>query len=115
MMFSSPSPSPTEDSGSSFGGVWPLPPACSELEQATASTAQVAIAKPIRMADSIFGDMRYSSIDRWWTALSGQANVTGVPWCRSGGSHVLAVKTVAVRVTPGLRASRRSGWSGRRR
>ena len=34
--------------------------------------------------------------------MSGHANVTGVPWRRSGGSHVLAVKTVAVRVTPGL-------------
>jgi hypothetical protein len=79
-----------------------LPLACSELEQATANTAHVANAKPIRMADSIFGGISYSSIDRWLTALSGQANVTGVPWCRSGGSHVLAVKTVAVRVTPGL-------------
>ena len=33
--------------------------------------------------------------------MSGQANVIGVPWRRSGGSHVLAVRTVAVRVTPG--------------
>ncbi len=53
------------------------------------------------MAVSVFGGIGYSSVDRWWTALSGHANVIGVPWCRSGGSHVLAVRTVAVRVTPG--------------
>jgi hypothetical protein len=34
-------------------------------------------------------------------AFSGHAKVIGEPWCRSGGSHVLAVRTVAVKVTPG--------------
>ena len=48
-------------------------------------------------------------------AFSGHANVIGLPWCRSGGSHVLAVSTVAVSVTPCVRVPRRSGWWARRR
>ena len=98
MMFSWPSPLPTADSGSSLGGVSPVPPDSSELEHATTSAAQAASARPSRNGGGCHG---FSSNYNWWTALSGQASVIGVPWCRSGGSHVLAVRTVAVSVTPG--------------
>ena len=63
---------------------------------ASTSAAHVASTRPARDFDGI----RYSLFIRVWMAFSGHANVIGLPWCRSGGSHVLAVRTVAVRVTP---------------
>ena len=103
MRFSSPSPSPTADSGSIFGGVSPLAAGLFRARTGSGERQNQGGASGERKTDShaAVDVMATPRIVSWWTAFSGQANVIGVPCCRSGGSHVLAVRTVAVSVTPG--------------